>query len=196
MSYWLKVAGTGSAPITNADWHAVALKWAREHGDFSGFPRRPSIKLGDRLVLYAAASGRVFGAPRFYAVEETTSWPEPGDHLRWDWAIKTRVVVPGPLLSRAPTLHQIGVKPTSVRSQSHIRLTDDQGVEAEALLQNAVERYGTPYLGADDGRSANDGPSSSAGEGSTAGRVERIDAIKSSGRRLSMPELDAALRRL
>lgn len=65
MQYWLKVAGTGKSPITDPDWYAVSRRWGERHGFFSGFPKRPSVARGDRLVAYAAGSGRVFGAPGF-----------------------------------------------------------------------------------------------------------------------------------
>ena len=69
MQYWLKVAGTGAAPIINPDWYAVELEWGRQHGEFSGFAKRPSVTVGDRFVFYAAGSGQVFGAPRPAAID-------------------------------------------------------------------------------------------------------------------------------
>jgi hypothetical protein len=144
MQYWLKVAGTGKSPISDPDWYAVSRRWGERHGFFSGFPKRPNVEPGDRLVVYAAGSGRVFGAPRIYAVEEVLSEPEPTGHDQWGWGVQTRLVIPGPLLHRAPTLHQIDVDPKSVRSHSHIRLTAEQGSRAEAIIGRAAERYGTP----------------------------------------------------
>jgi hypothetical protein len=144
MQYWLKVGGTGAAPITDPDWYAVSRRWGEKHGHFSGFAKRPSVEPGDRFVLYAAGSGRVFGAPRVYAVEEVLSEPQPSGHDRWNWGVQTRLAVPGPLLTRAPTLHQIGVAPKSVRSHSHIRLSAEQGRQAEQAIRRAAERYGTP----------------------------------------------------
>ncbi len=102
MSYWLKVAGTGESPIRDPDWFSVHRRWGQKNGHFSGFARCPSVEPGDRFVVYAASSGQVFGAPRIYAVEEITSWPEIGRHERWKWDVQTRVVVAGSLLTRAP----------------------------------------------------------------------------------------------
>ncbi len=45
MQYWLRPAGTGAAPITNPDWYAVELEWGRQHGNFSGFRKRPTVEV-------------------------------------------------------------------------------------------------------------------------------------------------------
>jgi hypothetical protein len=39
-----------------------------------------------------------------------------------------------PLLSQSPTLDDIGVSPLSVRRQTHIHLTPEQGRRAEELI--------------------------------------------------------------
>jgi hypothetical protein len=39
------------------------------------FSRRPSVKKGDRLVLYAAGSPKTYGNGRFYAVVEAIADP-------------------------------------------------------------------------------------------------------------------------
>lgn len=98
------------------------------------FPRRPSIRAGDRLVLYAAGSPAAFGAGRFYAVVEVLADPRPGPVQRWPWEVPTAIIIAGPRLERCPTLDEIGVKSTSVRRHSHIRLSDEQGHRAEELL--------------------------------------------------------------
>ncbi len=85
MQYFVKTAGTGAPPITNPDWYAVELEWGRQHGNFSGFRKRPTVEMGDRLVSYAAGSGRVFGAPRIFAVSEVISDPRPSGPDRWVW---------------------------------------------------------------------------------------------------------------
>jgi hypothetical protein len=198
VNYWLKVAGSGDAPITDPNWWMAHLRWSREHGDFSGFPRRPTVEPGDRLVSYAAGSGQVFLAPRFFAVAESISWPELSDHSRWAWGVKTRMVVPGPLLTHAPTLHQLDVNTKSVRSQSHIRLSEEQGLEAEALLRGAVAKYGTPYGEEEEPAAGGRLSSARIGNGGSRelqARRERIQAIKDSGKRMALPELDAGLRR-
>ena len=135
MRYWLKVTGTGDSPITDSDWFAVHRRWGQANGHFSGFSRRPNVAPGDRLVTYAAGSGQVFGAPRIYSVEQVTGRPEIGTHPRWTWAVTTEVVVAGPILTRAPTLRDIEVSTKSVRSHSHIRLSDGQLLHVQQLRE-------------------------------------------------------------
>jgi hypothetical protein len=109
----------------------------RQAGGVFGGPR--IARLDARPLGEAGAE-----AVRLYAIEEVLSEPEPSGHDRWNWGVQTRLVVSGPLLTRAPTLHQIGVAPKSVRSHSHIRLTEEQGRQAEQVIRCAAERYGTP----------------------------------------------------
>lgn len=139
MRYWLKVTGTGDRPVED-DWRPRWDEWRREQGEISAFPRRPRIRRGDRLVLYASGSPQRYQAGRFYALEEVLSdKPELGAHDRWGWVLATRLVLAGPLISRAPTLDGIGVRATSVMSKSHIRLTDEQGAEAGRLLTEGAD---------------------------------------------------------
>jgi len=86
------------------------------------------MRRGDRLIFYAAGSAKAFGEGRVYAVAEVLSdKPEPSQHERWPWLVRSRILSGVPLLSQAPTLSDIGVSPKSVRRQSHIRLSDEQG---------------------------------------------------------------------
>jgi hypothetical protein len=136
MAYWLKTAGTGQTPFTDPDWRPRYEGWRRERGPISAFPRRPSIRSWDRLVVYAAGSALEFGEGRVFALEEVLSpEPEPSGHERWRWQLQTRMLVAGPPLSHCPTLRDIEVSPRSLRQHSHIRLTDDQGRRAEDLLR-------------------------------------------------------------
>lgn len=57
-----------------------------------------------------------------------------GEHERWRWTVPVRYLAGVPLLSQSPTLNDIGVNPKSVRRQSHIRLTPEQGRRAEELF--------------------------------------------------------------
>ena len=139
MAYWIKVTGTGEHPFTDDDWRPRRDRWARERGGGSFFPRRPSIRRADRLVLYAAGSAAAFGAGRLFAVEEVLSdEPEPSGHPRWKWRVYTRELCSVALLSRGPTLAEIDVSARSLGRHSHIRLTDEQGRRAEELMR----RYG------------------------------------------------------
>lgn len=103
------------------------------------FPRRPRIERGDRLVAYAAGSAREFGEGRIYAIFEVLSEePEPSGHERWGWQVRVRIASSTPRLAHAPTLRDIGVSPLSLRQHSHIRLSGEQGAEAERLISRAV----------------------------------------------------------
>ena len=127
MPYWLKVSGTREDPL-GANWQAS------DKGVRSFFKQRPTIRRGDRLVLYAAGSPQRFGAGRIYAVVEVSDEPRQSRDKRWPWEASTVLVVAGPLLNACPTLADIEVDPKSVRRQSHIHLSDEQGVQAEELL--------------------------------------------------------------
>ena len=127
MRYWLKVSGTREDPF-RADWRA------RDKCVRSFFKQRPKITRGDRLVLYAAGSPARFGAGRIYAVVEVSDEPRQSRDERWPWEAPTAMVAAGPLLNECPTLADIDVDPKSVRRQSHIHLTDEQGLRAEELL--------------------------------------------------------------
>ena len=143
MSYWIKIAGTGEQPFDTDDWRARYGGWRREHRDGSLFPRRPSIRRGDRLVLYAAGSAAAFGEGRLFAIEEVLSEePEPSGHERWPWRLHTRMLVSVPLLSHGPTLGEIGVAARSLGRHSHIRLSDEQGRRAEQLVRRYAEQTG------------------------------------------------------
>ena len=76
--HWLKAVGHARGPLREG--------WLEERPELlrrTGFPRRPRIVPGDRLVLYASVWRRVF------AVVEALEEPEPRDHPRWPWTIAT-----------------------------------------------------------------------------------------------------------
>lgn len=130
MSWWLLLAGTGERPYTEAD--------RRVRPERHRFPRRPSIRDGDQLAVYAAGSAREYGAGRVFALEECVSEePEPSGHERWRWEIRTRRRM-SVALPFAPTLLDLGVSTRSIGRHSHIRLTDRQGELAEAAFAEAA----------------------------------------------------------
>jgi hypothetical protein len=134
--WWIKVAGSSQRPFTRDDWEPLSER--------SLFPRRPSIRGGDRLVVYAAGSGAVYGEGRIFAVQEVVSdVPEPSGHERWKWQLHVRELVSVPRLSHAPTLWQIGVAARSLSQHSHIALTPEQGRTAEELIR----RYAAEFVG-------------------------------------------------
>jgi hypothetical protein len=131
-AWWLKIAGTGDTPFT-----AEMDRWqeVRPLSRSSRFPRRPSVRAGDRMVVYAAGSARDFGEGRLMAVVDVLSDPEATlESRRWPWAVEVEFVAVSPRLSRAPTLRDISVSTRSLGRHSHIRLTDEQGERALRLF--------------------------------------------------------------
>ena len=120
MQHWLKTIGHARWSLPD-DWLGTEGGLERVHT--TGFPRRPRIVVGDRLVYYAAGWRVIF------AIVETTSEPH---------AVEPLVVVP--LLSNAPPVEAIGVAARSMSQQSHIRLGPDHYLSAiEAITSIAAE---------------------------------------------------------
>jgi hypothetical protein len=138
MSWWIKVAGTAGSAYTQERWDERRGRLEADGRAESLFPRRPRIARGDRLVVYAAGSGAEYAEPRFIAVEEVLSdEPLPSGNERWRWKLQTRLVAAVEQIARAPALREIGVSARSLRQHSHIRLSDEAGETALALLQRA-----------------------------------------------------------
>jgi hypothetical protein len=96
--HWLKAIGHARGPL--------AETWLEERPELlrrTGFPRRPRIQPGDRLVYYASVWRRVF------AVVEAVGEPEPREHPRWPWAIAVEPLLVVPVLDAAPPVEAIGV---------------------------------------------------------------------------------------
>ncbi len=124
--YWLKAIGHARGPLAE-DWIEGRAGLLRR----TGFPRRPRIEVGDRLVLYASVWRRVF------ALAEVTGPPEPRDHSRWPWTIAIEPLLVVPVLDAAPPVEAIGVAARSMSQQSHIRLRAEhyaRAVEAIASI--------------------------------------------------------------
>ena len=87
--------------------------------------KRPSgVNKGDRLVFYAAGWERFFGVAIVIS-DAPYELIEPGEE-RWPWVLDVEVPLVVPRLELAPHISAISVANTSVRQQSHIRLTDGQ----------------------------------------------------------------------
>jgi hypothetical protein len=112
---FLKAHGTGSAPLSD---HWITAGSRLIEPGRTGFPRRPRMRAGDRLVLYASGWRCVFG------VAEVAGEPEvvEGAPARWPWSVAIELLVVVPVLSNAPPVEAIGVAPRSMSQQSHIRL--------------------------------------------------------------------------
>lgn len=130
MAYWLKMIGASGHTLDN-DWLDTRYDLI-DRVRFARNKRPTGVASGDRLVLYAA------GWERFYAIAiVTTETPYRDDaEPRWPWVHDVTVPLVMPRLEMAPALAELGVAPTSVRQQSHIRLSDAQYERAfEALTQ-------------------------------------------------------------
>ncbi len=113
-THWLKALG-------HAGW-SLPDAWLDDGGvarvQRTGFPRRPRIEPGDRLVYYASGWKCVF------ALVEATAPPTDAHPIseRWPWTIAVEPLIVVPLLSNAPPVEAIGVAPRSMSQQSHIRI--------------------------------------------------------------------------
>src|SRR3954453_19784555 len=124
--YWLKAVGHARGPLSE--------RWLDERPELlhrTGFPRRPRIAAGDRLVLYASVWRRVF------AICEAVGGPAGRDPPRWPRTrgVETLLVVPVP--APAPPVEAIGVAARSMSQQSHIRIERghyERAVEAIASI--------------------------------------------------------------
>src|SRR3954453_21909369 len=129
--YWLKAIGHARGPLAE-DWIDTRSELLRR----TGFPRRPRIAPGDRLVLYASVWRRGF------AIAEAVGGPEGRDHLRWPWTIEIETLLLVPVLDAAPPVEAIGVAPRSMSQQSHIRIGPEHYSRAvEALAAVAGGSY-------------------------------------------------------
>ena len=115
MTAFLKAHGTGDRPLPD---HWLAAGSSLMEPGRTGFPRRPRMGAGDRLVLYASGWRCVFG------VAEVTGDPErdASRSERWPWSVGVELLLVVPVLSNAPPVEAIGVSARSMSQQSHIRL--------------------------------------------------------------------------
>src|SRR3954470_1886791 len=151
--YWLKAVGHARGPLSES--------WLDERPELlrrTGFPRRPRIEPGDRLVLYASVWGRVF------AVVHVVGPPERREHPRWPWTVATEplLVVPplpaatappraAPPGDAAPPVEAIGVAARSMSQQSHIRLRPEHYDLAVEALASVAARGHNGAAGSQEG---------------------------------------------
>ena len=131
MQHWLKAIGHARGPLTDA--------WLQERPASlhrTGFPRRPRMEPGDRLVYYASVWRVVF------AVVEVTEEPALTGRVgadRWPWTVGVEPLLLVPRLDAAPPVEAIGVPARSMSQQSHIRLSPEHFTRAvEALASVAL----------------------------------------------------------
>ena len=125
--HWLKAVGHAKGPLVD--------DWVQERPASltrTGFPRRPRMAPGDRLVLYASVWRRVF------ALAEVTGEPEPREHPRWPWIVAIEALLVVPALDAAPPVEAIGVPARSMSQQSHIRLRPEHYERALAAIASVA----------------------------------------------------------
>ena len=130
-SHWLKGIGHARGSLPEV-WIAEGRTALLER---TGFPRRPRIEPGDRLVYYAAGWTRVFAIVE--AIGEPTDAVPTSNPQRWPWTIPVEPLLVIPRLENAPPVQAIGVAARSMSQQSHIRLSAehyDRAVEAIAAV--------------------------------------------------------------
>jgi hypothetical protein len=128
--HWLKALGHARWSLPDA-W--LDDERGTERLRRTGFPRRPRIEPGDRLVYYASGWKCVFALVE--AIEPPTD--EHPISERWPWTVAVEPLLVVPLLSNAPPVEALGVPPRSMSQQSHIRLSPEhyaRAVEAIASV--------------------------------------------------------------
>jgi hypothetical protein len=130
-AHWLKGIGHARGSLPEA--------WLAERPgilECTGFPRRPRIEPGDRLVYYAAGWRRVFAIVEVTG-EPTDREPRTIDPARWPWSVTVEPLVVVPHMESAPPVEAIGIAARSMSQQSHIRLSEEhyeRAVEAIASV--------------------------------------------------------------
>ncbi len=133
-SHWLKALGHARGPLPEAWLEDGRLTSLRR----TGFPRRPRIEPGDRLVYYASVWRCVFAVVE--ATEPPTdAYPVTSDPKRWPWTVAVEPLLVVPTLDVAPPVEAIGVPARSMSQQSHIRISPEVYARAvEALASVAL----------------------------------------------------------
>lgn len=125
MTTWLKLLGSSE--------HGMAETIVPQVLRLVRFPRRPSIRVGDKLVLYVLGFDRVFGIVEAFSPVREGEGDNP-----WDkWFLDVREVMSLPY-ARSPSLDAISVAGRdlrkSIREHSHIQLRDLEYRRAVELL--------------------------------------------------------------
>ena len=129
MDHWLKAVGHARGPLREG--------WLEERPELlrrTGFPRRPRIVPGDRLVYYASVWRRVFAVVE--AIGDPTD--EHPVSARWPWTVAVEPLLVVPRLENAPPVEAIGVPARSMSQQSHIRLRPEQYELAVEVLASVA----------------------------------------------------------
>jgi len=126
VSYWLLVRGRGEKPLDRRV-DAEQIRTQRSS-------KRPSVRTGDRAILYASVWQAIFG------VVDVVGDPEQDPtRSRWAWGYAIRPVRIVADLNDAPPVEAAGVFPQSLWRHSHIRLTEEQFESARNLIEAAAK---------------------------------------------------------
>ena len=133
-THWLKALGHAGGAMPDAWLEDGRLDRLRR----TGFPRRPRMTPGDRLVYYAPGWRAVFAVVEVVG-EPTDEHPSRADPARWPWSVEVEPLLLIARLSAAPPVEAAGVLPRSMSQQSHIRLLESQYARAvEAIASVAL----------------------------------------------------------
>ena len=127
-SFWLKAIGHARGPLGE--------RWLDERPELlhrTGFPRRPRIATGDRLIYCASVWRVVFAAVEVVGDPEQT---RPG--TRWPWTVDVEPLIAIPVLDRAPPVEAMGVPARSMSQQSHIRIAAEQYARAVEVMTSVA----------------------------------------------------------
>ena len=133
-THWLKALGHAGGALPDAWLEDGRPDRLRR----TGFPRRPRMVPGDRLVYYAPVWQAVFAVVEVIG-EPTDAHPSRADPGRWPWSVEVEPLLLVARLSAAPPIEATGVLPRSMSQQSHIRLTAESYARAvEAIASVAL----------------------------------------------------------
>jgi hypothetical protein len=125
MTSWLLVRGRGERPLDRY----VEPASIQRHGS----SKRPSVRPGERAILYAAVWQAIFGVVEIVGEPDRDPARE-----RWAWRFPIRPLAVVGDLDRAPAVEDAGVFPQSLWRHSHIRLTAEQFETARELIEAAA----------------------------------------------------------
>jgi hypothetical protein len=126
VTHWLLLRGLGDKPLgRRIDPRSIRTQSSSKH---------PSVKPGERAILYASVWQAIFG------VAEIAGEPEHDASLdRWAWRFPIRPLVVVTDLERAPAVEEAGIFPQSLWRHSHIRLTEEQFQSGRKLIEAAAK---------------------------------------------------------
>ena len=140
MNNWLKLIGSFDKPITEPPLNG---RWDK---DYVGFrkTRKPGIRKGDHLFLYAPGGSR-----SIFALAEAITDPEhdtnynPSEHGSCRWNVRVKYLI-NVSVACGVSIQEISLPSRnlthSVRQQSHIKLSLDEYRNARNKLQMKVEK--------------------------------------------------------